>query len=225
MGTNEAATRGVGARGQRGFSFIEILIVMAIISVLVGAVVVVIPRVQAANRRTGCMRNLQGLATLMQERSTAGKGWPMYNGKNFVLAPIATNQIDASNPQNLEVFFCPGDVVYTLDLIADKGRYKALNSKALESGDHREMTSYAGRRNREKEFRISPKDEQRGVYIMSDDDDGALHHTDGIIIASTNMSVRLVEWETLDMRPPEEDEARFLGDDAQHDDLRALSSN
>ena len=103
-------------RRQAGFSFIEILVVMAIITVLVGAVVVVIPRVLESSRQTQSINNVRNMLDLMINRQVK-KGWQPFNGKNFVLYLVAANEIDRRNKQNLEVFFSPGDRQYMLNKI------------------------------------------------------------------------------------------------------------
>jgi prepilin-type N-terminal cleavage/methylation domain-containing protein len=211
-------------RRQAGFSFIEILVVMAIITVLVGAVVVVIPRVLESSRQTQSINNVRNMLDLMINRQVK-RGWQPYNGKNFVLYLVATGEIDARNKQNLETFFSPGDELYKLSKI-DPERYKEINPTSLKSGDYHELTSYAGRRNAEKDFLITPDRQSMGVPIISDDDDGPLHHPGGLIMGFTNRSVSLREWEDLGIAPPENKDSPepFLGDSGASEELRALSS-
>ena len=212
-------------RRQAGFSFIEILVVMAIITVLVGAVVVVIPRVLEKSRQTQSINNVRNMLDLMLDRKIE-KGWQLYDGKNFVLYLVAAGQIDIRNKQNLEVFFSPGDVHYALKAI-DPARYKDINSNSLKNSHFPELTSYAGRRNGTQDFRITPDQESKGVPIISDDDVGPLHHPSGLIMGYTNRNVRLMEWEDLGISPPEDRDnpEPMLGDQATNEDLRALSSD
>jgi prepilin-type N-terminal cleavage/methylation domain-containing protein len=211
-------------RRQAGFSFIEILVVMAIITVLVGAVVVVIPRVLESSRQTQSINNVRNMLDLMINRQVK-KGWPIYSGKNFVLSLVAYGEIDRRNKQNLEVFFSPGDRHFELQRV-DPERYGEINSTSLKNGDFHELTSYAGRRNAEKDYRITADAEARGVAIISDDDEGAVHHPSGLILGYTNRNVRLMEWEELGISPPADKDSPepFLGDSAATDELRALSS-
>jgi len=203
-------------RGDRqgGFSFIEILVVMGIISVLVSMVVVLIPMVQEKSRQTKSTDNVHSMVTLMVSRRTSRGGWPRYSGKNFVLSLVATNQLDRRKKMNLEVLFSPGDVLYKLDDV-DLDRYKDITKKALKNGtDFHELTSYAGRRNAERDFLITPDQESLSTIIICDDDDGPLHHPNGIVAGYSNGAARFLEWEDLDMSPPEDPDHpdEFLGD-------------
>ena len=213
--------------GQAGFSFIEILVVMGIISVLVSMVVVLIPNIQERGRRTKSKDNVRSMITLMIARRTerTSGGFPPYNGKNFVLSLVATNQLDRRNPQNLEILFSPGDTLYSLEKI-DVERYKDVTKKVLKSGgsDFHEMTSYAGRRNADREFLITPDQEKMGTMMICDDDDGPLHHPDGLIAGYTNGGARFLEWEDLDVMPPEnaDEPEEFLGDNAENEELMKM---
>ena len=221
--------RRLDVRRQGGFSFIEILVVMGIISVLVSMVVVIIPTIQEKARQTKSKDNVRSLATLMLSRRTerVTGGWPRYSGKNFVLSTVAFNLVDARNKQNLEIFFSPGDEEYTLDDV-NPDRYKEVTKDSLKrQEDFHELTSYAGRRNGDKEFRITPNQEKQGTMIICDDDDGPLHHPDGIVAAYSNGSVRFMPWDEMDMRPPENPDQPepFLGDEAENDELRKMLGN
>jgi type II secretory pathway pseudopilin PulG len=213
-------------RREAGFSFIEILVVMGIITLLVGMVAVIVPRVQESGRQTKSTANVRSMVTLMANRSTA-KGWPGYSGKNFNLSLVATGDVDIRNKDNLEIFFSPGDRLFTLDK-ADFARYKEISPKNLKAGaDFHELTSYAGRRNADRDFLITPDQESMGAPIICDDDVGNLHHPKGLVIGYTNTQVRFVEWNDLGMTPPEDADNPdpFLGDRAEVDLLRPLSSD
>jgi prepilin-type N-terminal cleavage/methylation domain-containing protein len=210
-------------RGEAGFSFIEILVVMGIISVLVSMVVVLIPNLQERSRQTKSKDNVKSMITLMLGRATE-KGWPRYSGKNFVLSLVATGQIDQRNSQNLEILFSPGDTLYSLEA-ADRDRYADVNKKKLKAGDDfHELTSYAGRRNGDREYLITPDQLKMGTMVMCDDDDGPLHHPDGIVAGYTNGAVKFLEWEDLDMVKPEDPDNpdEFLGDASGHEILQKL---
>ncbi|MHC5009987.1 MAG: type II secretion system protein [Planctomycetota bacterium] len=213
-------------RTQAGFSFIEILVVMGIIVVLVGMVAVVVPRAQEARKRTVSINNVRNMVQLMTARNANGKPWPPYDGKNFVLSLVAYGEVDRRNPDNLTVFFSPGDGLYTLEK-ATPERYTEITKAALKQGtDFHELTSYAGRRNLDRDYQITPDRESMGVPIVCDDDDGALHHPQGLVIGYTNGSVKFVEWEDMDMLEPEDknNPEPFLGERAEVELLRGLSS-
>jgi hypothetical protein len=209
---------------QAGFAFIEVVIVVVVIKLLVALVITLLPRVSESSRRVQSINNVRNLLDLTIMRQIR-RGWPHYDGKNFVLHVVAAGDIDVRNRQLLEVFFSPGDTLYSLGRV-DVERYKEINVTSLKHGDFHELTSYAGRRNADKEFVITADQEARGVPVICDDDDGPLHHRDGIIVGYTNRSVRLMEWEELGIEPPDpRDPEPFLGDAATTDELRALSSH
>ena len=186
---------------QAGFSFIEILVVMGIISVLVSMVVVVIPTIQEKAKQTKSKDNVRSMVLMFVNRATekTSGGWPRYTGKNFVLSLVAYRMIDVSKKQNIEVFFSPGDVEYTIEDVTPE-MYKEVKKEALKQGqDFRNLTSYAGRRNGDKEFRITPSQVKAGTMIICDDDDGPLHHPDGIVAGYTNSSVRFLGWDELEL--------------------------
>lgn len=215
-------------RSQSGFSFIEILVVMGIISVLVSMVVVVVPMVQEHSKRTKSQDNLSSLAKFMIVKVTT-KGWKAYpySGKNFTLSPLASGDLDRRNSQNLEILFSPGDQHFGLEFI-DADRYKQVTKDALKRGneDFNDLTSYAGRRNADKEYRINSDDESRGVVIMADDDEGPLHHKAGFVAAYSSGAVRFHEWDDFGLIEPDnpKEPEPWLGDDAQNEDLAALAS-
>jgi prepilin-type N-terminal cleavage/methylation domain-containing protein len=212
-------------RRQSGFTFIEILVVMGIIVVLVGMVAVIVPRAQEEAKKTESTNNVRNMVQLLSARSLQ-KGWPRFDGKKFVLYLAAAGEIDARNPDNLKVFFSPGDVNYRLDAVKD--RFREITIQALKSDmDVREYTSYAGRRNTEREYVITPNKLSMGVPIICDDDDGPIHHTKGLIMGWTNGSVSFKEWADLEMLPPEDPDMPepFLGDNAPVELLEGLSSD
>ena len=215
-------------RREAGFSFIEVLVVMGIIVVLMGMVAVVVPRVQERGRQTESINNVKQLVTLLAERSI-NRGWPRYDGKNFHLSLVASNQISAANSDNLRAFFSPGDELYKLE-IAGPERFKDITIQALKAGtDFHDLSSYAGRRNSgvDQEHLITPNKLQIVVPVISDDDDGPVHHTGGMVIGYSNASVKFKEWaEDLGMTPPENPDMPepFLGDEATVEELRGLSS-
>ena len=212
-------------RRESGFTFIEILVVMGIIVVLMGMVAVIVPRAQEKARQTESINNVRNMAIIFSERSIK-KHWPPYDGKNFILSLVALKLVDIRNPDNLAIFFSPGDEWITLDK-ATPERFSDVTKQALKSGqDFHELTSYAGRRNADRDYHITSDRMKMVVPIICDDDEGALHHPDGLVMGFTDGAAKFVEWEDLEMAPPEDanDPEPFLGDNATVEKLRALSS-
>ncbi|MFV1959273.1 MAG: type II secretion system protein, partial [Planctomycetota bacterium] len=190
-------------RRQSGFTFIEILVVMSIIAVLAGAVVVVVPLVKERASQTTDINNMRNLVQILADRAMR-KGWPRYDGKNFHLSLVATGEIDPDNPDNLEVYFSPGDTIHSLGQ-ATPSRFKEITLQSLKAGeDFSECTSYAGRRNTEREYVITPKRESRGVPVMCNADDGPLQHPAGLVVAYSNSAVKFKDWSELGLPAPED---------------------
>jgi hypothetical protein len=213
------------AMKQSGIVLIEVIVVVGTLVVLAAMGAAITPRVQEKARQAESMNNVRNLAILLAERSMR-KGFPPFNGKNFVLSLAAYHVIDTRNHGNLEVFFSPGDMLYGL-WRTNRARYAEVTVQALRAGeDFHELTSYAGRRNADRDYMITPDALQLDVPMICDDDDGALHHRDGLVVGYTSGAVRFVPWEQLGMSPQGDpnDPEPFLGDDAQVEALRALSS-
>jgi type II secretory pathway pseudopilin PulG len=220
------------SRREAGFSFIEILVVMGIIVVLVSMVVVLVPMIQENGRRAKSTDNVRSLCQFMQSDVGIEVGkWPPYNGKNFVLSLVATNTLNRANTDNLAILFSPGDSNYTLGAVSKKD-YEAVTTEALKTEGHEEflkLTSYAGRRNREKGHKITAKAVEVGSLIICDDDDGPLHHSQGMVMGYTSGQAKFVKWSDLGISPPDsEDPKDLLGDNApttnNGEELKHMSS-
>jgi prepilin-type N-terminal cleavage/methylation domain-containing protein len=216
-------------RRQAGFSFIEILVVMGIISVLVSMVVFVVPMIQERTRRTKSSDNVGGLIKYyIADGAGVSKAWPPFNGKNFVLWLVAKNKIDRRDDKQLQILFSPGDQWMTWEKAGGIKAYEKLNldSLARENSELLKLTSYAGRRNAEKEHLITSDEMSKGTLCICDDDDGPLHHKDGLVIGYVNGAAKFVDWDDLGMGPPADsnDPAGILGDQSPNDDLKHMSS-
>lgn len=215
-------------RAQAGFSFIEILVVMGIITLLTSMVVVVIPLMNERGARTKSQDNVKNLVIMMQALNTNISQWPPYNGKCFVLAPIAHGIHNPEAPGAMDVFFSPADALYKVTGV-DVARYKAVTKQKLKSGeDVRELTSYAGRRNGDgAEYVLTSADTSaKGLICFSDDDDGALHHKAGLVVAYANGRTEFMTWDDLGMTEPKNERQPdpFLGESATSEMLKMLSS-
>jgi type II secretory pathway pseudopilin PulG len=214
---------------QGGFSFIEILVVMGIITLLTSMVVMVIPWIRERGNQTKSKDNVKNLVTLMMDMSmnSKEKGYPPFNGKCFTLSPLAYGVINPDAPGALEVFFSPSDEYLKLSKV-EAGKYREITRALLKAGnDYKEYTSYAGRLNREKDCTMAPSDtSKKGTIMLCDDDDGALHHSSGLIVGFRDGLVELWDWEDLEMTKPKNPNQPdpFLGDSAQGEILKCISS-
>lgn len=212
-------------RRQAGFSFIEILVVMGIISVLVSMVVVLVPYIQEKGKRTKSIDNVRSMGVYFVGAGTGlERSWPKYNGKNFVLWLVASNQIDRRDEKQLLILFSPGDADLTFP---GKKEYEGLTLESLKNSnpDYLQLTSYAGRRNGEREHVLNASEQSKGAPIMCDDDTGSLHHKAGLVIGYVGGSAKFVEWADLGIPPPDVEKPEgILGDNSPNEDLKHLSS-
>jgi prepilin-type N-terminal cleavage/methylation domain-containing protein len=222
-------TYSLRSRREAGFSFIEILVVMSIIVVLVSMVVVVVPMMTEKARRTKSSDNVRSLL-LMYTAADIGvsKPYPKLNGKNFTLWVVGSGELAyKKNKDNLGILFSPGDQHLTFDSVTQKD-YEPVTMAALRSEGHddfRRLTSYAGRRNNERQHELTPAELAEGALILCDDDEGAPHHAKGMILGFTNGSAKFMSWGDLEIQAPDEKDATgLLGDNAGNEMLKHMSS-
>jgi prepilin-type N-terminal cleavage/methylation domain-containing protein len=215
-------------RRQAGFSFIEILVVMGIISVLVSMVVFVVPMIQENTRRTKSSDNVQQMIKYyIADGAGVSKPWPAFNGKNFVLWLVATGKIDRRDDKQLQALFSPGDTNYSWDGAGVKS-YAAITKESLrtENSELLKLTSYAGRRNATDGHKLTPDELSKGALCICDDDDGALHHPKGLVIGYVSGAAKFVAWDELDMSAPADpnNPENTLGDQSPNPELKHMSS-
>lgn len=216
----------VRRRSESGFSFIEILVVMGIITLLTSMVVVVIPLITERANQTKSRDNVKSLLTYMLDMKLSKGGYPPYSGKCFTLAPIAYGMIDPEGAGSLDVFFSPADQYLKLGKV-DVARYKEVTKNALKSGtDFNELTSYAGRLNASKDcLLIDSAQAAKDTLCLCDDDDGPLHHSGGLVVGFSGGKSDFWDWDQLGMSKPSntKNPDPFLGESASSDMLRCLS--
>jgi prepilin-type N-terminal cleavage/methylation domain-containing protein len=130
---------------QKGFTLIEILVVVTIIGVLAGLVVVLIPRSQERARILECTNNQRQVVGLMVSEE---KGWSN-SGPNLLLYFVKKDLI---KKDNLKILFCPGDEGNGVKAV---GGEEAYNDLKLESQSYGNLTSYCGRDQANAQCRVS----------------------------------------------------------------------
>jgi len=96
--------------------------------------------------------DVRAMAIVLSERSIK-RGWPPWGGKNFVLALIAYDLVDARNPDNLKVLFpdrTPGFHVPPRDA------YRQVTPETLGERRFPLLTHVAGRRNDDPRYTLAP---------------------------------------------------------------------
>jgi hypothetical protein len=189
-------------------AFVGVVVVLGLLVVLVAALV---PTIHNGHEpRSKSKDNIRTMLTLMiGRRAEKPGGWPAYTGKNFILSLVATNQLDRRNKHNLEVLWPPRMSEASERLPPDA--YAEVTKASLKTRRFPHLTGYAGRCTP-----ITPEEEKRGTPLIAD-----LTHPDGVIIGYSNGAVRFLEWEDLDMAPPEG--PLIIGPKSKHPILRLLS--
>ncbi len=153
---------------RRGFTLIEILVVVTIIGVLAGLVVVLIPKSQAEAAKLDCMNNIRQMVGLIEANSATR--YPNYGGPNPLLYLVKKG--DLVGEKRLKALFCPGDIKDTYDSAG--GNPDAFKNLDLDKkGEYGDLTSYAGRNQWDKACRAK-KGEMESIILVCDDSDD--HH-------------------------------------------------
>ena len=124
---------------QRGFTLIEILVVVTIIGVLAGLVVVLIPRGQFEAQKVDCMNNVRNITNLIE--NTKQQRYPNYAGANLILYLV--NKGELVGKDNLKLLFCPGDVQEDFEKAGGLDAFKDIDLQR--KAEYGRLTSYAGR--------------------------------------------------------------------------------
>ena len=150
---------------QKGFTLIEILVVVTIIGVLAGLVVVLIPKGQFEAQKTQCMSNIRNMVGLLEY----GPRYPERSGPNLMLYLVKKGEIQGED--RLELLFCPGDLDETLKKAGGVDAYKDLDLD--KRGEYGHLTSYAGRDQLNKACAAKKGSMKTFVLICDDSED---HH-------------------------------------------------
>ena len=179
---------------QKGFTLIEILVVVTIIGVLAGLVVVLIPKGQFEAKKTECMSNVRGLVGLI---ATSGNIPTKWGGANLILHLGPKGELEGED--RLKTLFCPGDLQENFSEAGGGEAYKALDLKKKDQYGH--LTSYAGRDQTNKECRTSST--QSKIIICDDSEDH--HDKKGFVVGFADGSAKFrhkfQDWE-IDVKSP-----------------------
>ncbi|MEM8886178.1 MAG: type II secretion system protein [Planctomycetota bacterium] len=170
-------------RKQKGFTLIEILVVVTIIGVLAGLVVVLIPKGREKANQAQCTNNIKQLCQTLI--SLDGTKFPKQSGVNLMLYLFKGGHL-AKSEENFQLLFCPGD---EFDSWEDTGGVTAYNEASLDrQGENGELSSYAGRDQLDRAC-AAKKASTDSLALMADDSED--HHGGlGFVIGYTNASVQ-----------------------------------
>jgi prepilin-type N-terminal cleavage/methylation domain-containing protein len=163
---------------QKGFTLIEILVVVTIIGVLAGLVVVLIPRGQQEQMKVQCTNNQKQILGLILLEDQAYN----YAGPNMILYLVKKEAIKGDN---LSLLFCPGDGKEKFDLVGGPEAYKGLE---LKTHQYDQLTSYAGR-DQEKQDCRAVKGTSDPLILTCDDSEDH-HDKKGFVCGYNDGSVK-----------------------------------
>jgi prepilin-type N-terminal cleavage/methylation domain-containing protein len=196
-------------RKQKGFTLIEILVVVTIIGVLAGLVVVLIPKGQFEARKTECMNNVKNLTGLL----VAGEKYPEHGGPNLLLYFVAKGDIP-KDKDKLKILFCPGDT----QGLSNAGGPDAYKNLDLNKREYDSLTSYAARDMKVKECAIRKGDAKTYVLVCDEDED--YHDKKGFVVGLNDSSVK---WrEKLDAWGKDIDTLVVVGEASDIEELKCL---
>ena len=196
---------------QRGFTLIEILVVVTIIGVLAGLVVVLIPKSQAEASKLKCISNIRNVVGLIE--GVHATKYPAFGGPNLVLYLVKKGEIVGE--KNLQILFCPGDGVDSWEDSGGLEAYKGLDLK--KKGEYGQLTSYAGR-SRNSDC-VAKKGSMKSVILVCDDSDDHHDHK-GFVCGYTGGAA---EWrDKFDNWGLDHDTPVEIGENSSIDELKCL---
>jgi len=162
---------------QKGFTLIEILVVVTIIGVLAGLVVVLIPKGKEATIKVQCQHNITQMVGLLEVGSQMQ--YPEYSGPNLLLYLV--NKGDLEGEDNLKMLFCPGDQNESLKKIGGEKAYKDIDLN--KRGEYGAYTSYACRDQRNGKCAAKMGASKPVVLVCDDSEDH--HFGKGFVVGLT----------------------------------------
>lgn len=202
-------------RTQKGFTLIEILVVVTIIGVLAGLVVVLIPKGREKANIADCTNNVKNLSGLLIQ--TKGPKFPSYGGVNLLLYLYHSGELPDEN--KLKLLFCPGDEIDTWD---DSGGLQAYKDSVLSNkGEYGLLSSYAGRDQTDKACKASKSSAKTQALLADDSEDH--HNGKGFVIGYNDSSVKY-KLKFDDWKISLETEIR-VGEGSEVEDLKCLRTD
>ena len=194
---------------QKGFTLIEILVVVTIIGVLAGLVVVLIPKGQFEAKKTECMNNVRNIVGLITTGGDIPKKW---GGCNLILYLVPRGDLEGDD--SLKLLFCPGDPEESYDAEA----YASLQLDK-KGEDYSHLTSYAGRDQENRECRAMSGSTKQVILIC---DDSENHHDNkGFVVGFTSGAAKF-RHKFDDWKKDVKKETVKVGQDSTVEELKCL---
>lgn len=190
----------------KGFTLVEILVVMAILSMLMAMVAVAVSRAPSAKNRIVCMNNLRQLGALLAESGIEGKVRQI-PGPGHLLQAYERGWVLEGDER---VFLCPADPEWAES--GKQGFSARYGDIDLDRPDPR-LCSYLVR-----DWKRAPvrRDSRRREPVAL-----CPHHADGTIVLYHDGSVEHLDREALGLGPKE---PLVVGPDASDERLRVFPS-
>jgi prepilin-type N-terminal cleavage/methylation domain-containing protein len=201
---------------QKGFTLIEILVVVTIIGVLAGLVVVLIPKGREKANIAECTHKQGQLVKILI--GLEGPKFPSkYGGVNLLLYLYRAGHLDI-NEDNVKLLFCPGDEID----VFDGTTLQAYKEVELEkAGEYGGLSSFAARDQTNKECRASKSSTAQQAMLADDSEDH--HNNKGFVVAYSTGSVQFKQ-KFEDWNIEIETEVK-VGEGSEIDDLKCLKTD
>jgi len=182
---------------QRGFTLVEILVVITIIAALISIVAAVIPKAAAANRKVQCANNLHNIGAMLVERQTA-KGLGTRGGSAMLLQVYTLGMIRKGDER---VFLCPGDPrQQNMDDPDFRAKYDHIDLNAIDP----DIISFAGRNRKFKQISLASNRKEAYAVDCQGGDNVSEHHQNGVNCLYDDGSVVFLDREALGIAGTEE---------------------
>lgn len=209
-----------GARGGMGTARRGVIALgVSLLALFVWRGVRVVSDLADRTARTKSEDHVRSLLHLLTSAGGSSKPLPPYEGKAFVLALVATGEIDRRSPRELHLLFSWGDADRRLEAAGGVGAYARISLESLRAPDpgRAALTSYAGPRRGEVERAGAPGAALEGIPLIGD-----LSFPDGAIVGFADGRARWLDREALGLGP---DDPIVAGDGSRSPLLQRLSSD
>jgi prepilin-type N-terminal cleavage/methylation domain-containing protein len=203
-------------RSEKGFTLIEIMVVLAIIATLVAAVSVGIPMVKQRSMRLQCQRNLSGMGVIFTNYQMEHPGRPKYSGAALFLYFRQNGAIKVG--QEKDSLLCPGDQGVTFPITEEDS--KKWDDIVLESPPS-DMCSYAVRDFSKYDLKMDSKEQQIIACDRQGNDGKTPHHEGGLLVLFDSGSAKWMEREALGLQSGG-DQPIVVGPESENKDLKQV---
>jgi len=198
--------------GSKGFTLVELMVVIAIIGAIIALVLPTLMRSKATAHATLCQKHLKELFQQIDLYKMERGYYPNDSGIRFLIAPWDKKVVE-NDPKNAKVYVCPADEHVMQEI---EGDY-SLIAEELEDIENfpSELISYAGRNQDDYPLDFNNRASQA---IASDDDEFGLNHPNQINVLYFSGDTDKILLEKL------EGEELVIGEESALEVLRVLSS-